>query len=72
MKLSAIALATASALSFAIATAQAATVRDHCTVDPATCPGGVAVNGKCATQVRPAPCKYYVPGTTYKNYCYRR
>jgi hypothetical protein len=72
MKLSAIALVTTAAFSFAIAAAQAATVRDHRGVDASTCPGGVAVNGKCATTVKPPRCPRFVPGTTYKNPCYRR
>jgi hypothetical protein len=72
MKLSAIALATATAFSLAIAAADAATVRDHRGVDPSTCPGGVVVNGQCATTVKPPRCPRFVPGTTYKNPCYYR
>ncbi len=67
-------LASAAAVSFGIAAAQAAPiVRDHRTVDASTCPGGVAVNGKCAENVKPPRCPKpgYGYQYGYKKYCCR-
>jgi hypothetical protein len=70
IKLSAIALAATAAISLFTAAVEAApTIRDHRggyqpykppgtppTSPTANCPGGIAVNGKCATTVKPPLC----------------
>jgi hypothetical protein len=81
MKLSAIALAATAVISVAASVEAAPTIRDHRerpykytppgTSPTANCPGGIAVNGKCATTVKPPLCSKPRHGTGWGRPCYQ-
>jgi hypothetical protein len=82
MKIMSLVVAGAATLLLAVASAaQGQVIRDHRggyqpykppgTPLTASCPGGIAVNGKCTTTVKPPECHKPRHGSGWKPPCYR-